>query len=289
VFFGSRPARVSQGRPDIFCVVLAHSEPSALPLCSYSCWVLDNAQACLAAFKHEMDTLGIEPRASRMLSGCDTTTPCARAHVHSHGMLSRHHPPSLSRISMRSALFTTFSPVAQWTLGRVIFRREIASGNATAKCAPCNFGVVAPLCWQHITSSVGTVVILVILARRSRWPQGSIPGGRMFLRGARPLRTQRVAVALVRAPQLGGRLGIPALGPHAMGPRGPEARAHLSGPTQMGKPSAPMHGGPASRAASGGEHGGAAQQTKLICLSTAQRGELLTTPALAARQFGPVV
>ena len=25
-----------------------------------------------------MDTLGIEPRASRMLSGCDTTTPCAR-------------------------------------------------------------------------------------------------------------------------------------------------------------------------------------------------------------------
>ena len=24
-----------------------------------------------------MDTLGIEPRASRMLSGCDTTTPCA--------------------------------------------------------------------------------------------------------------------------------------------------------------------------------------------------------------------
>ena len=25
----------------------------------------------------EVDTLGIEPRASRMLSGCDTTTPCA--------------------------------------------------------------------------------------------------------------------------------------------------------------------------------------------------------------------
>ena len=29
----------------------------------------------------EMDTLGIEPRASRMLSGCDTTTPCARKSV----------------------------------------------------------------------------------------------------------------------------------------------------------------------------------------------------------------
>ena len=30
-----------------------------------------------AARVHNMDTLGIEPRASRMLSGCDTTTPCA--------------------------------------------------------------------------------------------------------------------------------------------------------------------------------------------------------------------
>ena len=29
----------------------------------------------------EMDTLGIEPRASRMLSGCDTTTPCAQVIV----------------------------------------------------------------------------------------------------------------------------------------------------------------------------------------------------------------
>ena len=29
-----------------------------------------------------MDTLGIEPRASRMLSGCDTTTPCARRYAH---------------------------------------------------------------------------------------------------------------------------------------------------------------------------------------------------------------
>ena len=28
--------------------------------------------------KQKMDTLGIEPRASRMLSGCDTTTPCAQ-------------------------------------------------------------------------------------------------------------------------------------------------------------------------------------------------------------------
>ena len=28
-----------------------------------------------------MDTLGIEPKASRMLSGCDTTTPCAHLHA----------------------------------------------------------------------------------------------------------------------------------------------------------------------------------------------------------------
>ena len=29
----------------------------------------------------EMDTLGIEPRAFRMQSGCDTTTPCAQVQV----------------------------------------------------------------------------------------------------------------------------------------------------------------------------------------------------------------
>ena len=28
--------------------------------------------------KPKLDTLGIEPRAFRMRSGCDTTTPCAR-------------------------------------------------------------------------------------------------------------------------------------------------------------------------------------------------------------------
>ena len=29
----------------------------------------------------KMDTLGIEPEAFRMRSGCDTTTPCARHHT----------------------------------------------------------------------------------------------------------------------------------------------------------------------------------------------------------------
>ena len=36
----------------------------------------------LRATKSNMDTLGIEPRASRMLSGCDTTTPCALCCIH---------------------------------------------------------------------------------------------------------------------------------------------------------------------------------------------------------------
>jgi hypothetical protein len=33
-----------------------------------------------------VDTLGIEPRASRMLGGCDTTTPCAHTDI-----LTTHH------------------------------------------------------------------------------------------------------------------------------------------------------------------------------------------------------
>ena len=37
-----------------------------------------------------MDTLGIEPRASRMLSGCDTTTPCAPC---SQGTTCNNSPP----------------------------------------------------------------------------------------------------------------------------------------------------------------------------------------------------
>ena len=36
-----------------------------------------------------LDALGIEPRASRMLSGCDTTTP--RAHGHGQDILNASH------------------------------------------------------------------------------------------------------------------------------------------------------------------------------------------------------
>ena len=50
------------------------------------CVFLDACATCLSSSIDgacgrggiQMDTLGIEPRASRMLSGCDTTTPCAR-------------------------------------------------------------------------------------------------------------------------------------------------------------------------------------------------------------------
>ena len=41
--------------------------------------MLQRSAAESAQLEHNMmDTLGIEPRASRMLSGCDTTTPRAR-------------------------------------------------------------------------------------------------------------------------------------------------------------------------------------------------------------------
>ena len=39
--------------------------------------------ACTACNLRKVDTLGLEPRASRMLSGCDTTTPCALI-IHAH-------------------------------------------------------------------------------------------------------------------------------------------------------------------------------------------------------------
>ena len=44
----------------------------------YSCWLKDSTTMKWLN-QEQMDTLGIEPRASRMLSGCDTTTPRAHA------------------------------------------------------------------------------------------------------------------------------------------------------------------------------------------------------------------
>jgi len=56
---------IDSGRLNILCVALTLSEPGALLLQSYPPCVLGTAQAFLAAFKHVVDTLGIEPKASR--------------------------------------------------------------------------------------------------------------------------------------------------------------------------------------------------------------------------------
>ena len=42
-----------------------------------------------------MDTLGIEPRAFRMRSGCDTTTPCAPVGIQCHFVVSAGQEPVL--------------------------------------------------------------------------------------------------------------------------------------------------------------------------------------------------
>ena len=62
--------------------LLTECSPRAMPCAGAA----PRARASAAAHgrcwkKSHMDTLGIEPRASRMLSGCDTTTPRALDHV----------------------------------------------------------------------------------------------------------------------------------------------------------------------------------------------------------------
>ena len=47
----------------------------------------------LRHLNNKLDTLGIEPRASRMLSGCDTTTPCARCTDHQPYSAALHRGP----------------------------------------------------------------------------------------------------------------------------------------------------------------------------------------------------
>ena len=61
----------------------------------------------------QLDTLGIEPRASRMLSGCDTTTPCA------HGICCNRDILRITPISVGPAASVVLSLVvdrsATWT------------------------------------------------------------------------------------------------------------------------------------------------------------------------------
>ena len=54
-------------RPCTFCRSRSYNRP---------CGACNASSSWSAAY--QMDTLGIEPRAFRMRSGCDTTTPCAR-------------------------------------------------------------------------------------------------------------------------------------------------------------------------------------------------------------------
>ena len=55
--------------------------------------------------KVNMDTLGIEPRASRMLSGCDTTTPCAL-----YFLCFYRWPAGIFRVGLGLVAFADFMP-----------------------------------------------------------------------------------------------------------------------------------------------------------------------------------
>ena len=59
------------------CLVMRHAN------CHASC------SAAHTSTSKTMDSLGFEPRAPRMLSGCDTTTPRALAGMHDNGTFSR--------------------------------------------------------------------------------------------------------------------------------------------------------------------------------------------------------
>jgi hypothetical protein len=66
------------------------AETSRSDLCNYCIPVCRQGHdRCVWA--KNVDTLGIEPRASRMLRGCDTTTPCAQLQMYDHAnMMIRH-------------------------------------------------------------------------------------------------------------------------------------------------------------------------------------------------------
>ena len=71
----------SRESPDLNLLIPIQTccRPPLPPPWARSGWRLPLGLQSLVVCVHrlQMDTLGIEPRASRMLSGCDTTTPCA--------------------------------------------------------------------------------------------------------------------------------------------------------------------------------------------------------------------
>ena len=57
-------------------------------------WISVAVQQSAARRNRKMDTLGFEPRAFRMRSGCDTTTPCAPCSIAQLGGCISHRSPS---------------------------------------------------------------------------------------------------------------------------------------------------------------------------------------------------
>ena len=68
--------------------------------------------SCVSFHRAKVDTLGIEPRASRMLSGCDTTTPCALLYA---SVKCRRGASDISHVCYRTLLAKT--PVVQGGAG----------------------------------------------------------------------------------------------------------------------------------------------------------------------------
>ena len=97
----------------------------------------------------QMDTLGIEPRASRMLSGCDTTTPCAR--------LQREHVPNTAP---RCAQARTMERIAKCIIGRdppyqirrpLRTRRSCLSARSLTLPCSASFTLVVEFCHRSPT------------------------------------------------------------------------------------------------------------------------------------------
>ena len=98
-----------------------------------------------------MDTLGIEPRASRMLSGCDTTTPCA---------LGRQR----CQFHMRATLCPRprMLPSICWNVKRTYKRIISSHAQASVEAPPC-FSLIDPfslLCFLPLVFECGLEPVL---------------------------------------------------------------------------------------------------------------------------------
>ena len=97
-------------------------------------------KACRALEKKTiLDTLGIEPRAFRMQSGCDTATPCA--HLHSASRMpiadtpTDGHGPAHKGFKASRSAFTRVSYPALMQMGQQQLRRATLSAVVFHSCA----------------------------------------------------------------------------------------------------------------------------------------------------------